>query len=182
MPTIVPADPDRFFVVTGGPGAGKTTLLEALRAAGYAVAPESARAVLRERSALGVDGNRDHLLFAELCLHWDIRNYRDAQATTGPVFFDQAVPGWAAYLRARGVPVPAHLDVAASRFRYARTVFAAPPWREIFRTDDERTQTWGEACRVYEVAIDAYRRLGYDLVELPKASVRERVAFVRARV
>jgi predicted ATPase len=51
MSTIVPADPDPFFVITGGPGAGKTALLEALRADGSAVAPESARAILRERSA-----------------------------------------------------------------------------------------------------------------------------------
>jgi predicted ATPase len=182
MPTIVPADSDRFFVITGGPGAGKTTLLEALRAHGYAIAPESARAILRERSALGVDGHRDHLLFAELCLHWDIRNYRDAQATAGPVFFDQAAAGWAGYLRTRGVPVPPHFDVVASRFRYARTVFAAPPWREIFHTDAERTQTWDHACRAFEEVTHAYRRLGYDLVERPKASVPERVAFVRARI
>jgi predicted ATPase len=137
-PTIVPADADRF-VITGGPGAGRTTLLEALRANGYAVAPESGRAILRERSAPGVDGHRDHLLFAELCRHWDIRNHRDAQApTTGPVFFDRAVPGLGRVPAGEGCARAGAPDVAASRFRYARTVFVAPPWREIFRTDDER--------------------------------------------
>jgi predicted ATPase len=182
MPTIVPAGSDRFFVITGGPGAGKTTLLEALRARGYTVAPEASRAIIKERTALGELGPRDHLLFAELGLMWDIRNYREAQAVTGPVFFDQAMPGPASYLRKMGLPVPPHMDEAARRFRYAQTVFIAPPWREIYRTDTERTQTWAEARLVFDLAAESYRRLGYDLVELPKASVEQRVAFVRARI
>jgi predicted ATPase len=177
MPTIVPADPDRFLVVTGGPGAGKATPLEALRANGYAVAPESGRAILRVRSALGVDGHRDHLLFAELCRHRDIRDHRDARATTtGPAFVDRPCAGPGRVPAGKGCARAGAPDVAASRFRYARTVFAAPPWREIFRTADELTLTWDEACRLFEMATDAYRRLGYDLVELAKASVRQRVA------
>ncbi|HEY6596601.1 MAG TPA: AAA family ATPase [Asanoa sp.] len=156
MPTIVPADPDRFLVVTGGPGAGKATPLEALRANGYAVAPESGRAILRVRSALGVDGHRDHLLFAELCRHRDIRDHRDARATTtGPAFVDRPCAGPGRVPAGEGCARAGAPDVAASRFRYARTVFAAPPWREIFRTADELTLTWDEACRLFEMATDA---------------------------
>jgi predicted ATPase len=92
------------------------------------------------------------------------------------VFFDRGVPGPAAYLRMLGLPVPAYMDLAAARFRYAKTVFAAPPWREIYRTDAGRTQTWEEACRVFEVATDTYRRL----VELPRSDVAFRVRFVES--
>ena len=46
-------DPDRFFVLTGGPGSGKTTLIEALRVAGFAAAPEAGRGIIRDQVAIG---------------------------------------------------------------------------------------------------------------------------------
>lgn len=45
-----------FFVFTGGPGVGKSTLIAHLAAAGELVAPENARAVIREETAAGRRG------------------------------------------------------------------------------------------------------------------------------
>jgi len=78
--------------------------------------------------------------------------------------------------------VPEHLDRAARAFRYARIVFAAPPWREIYAQDAERKQDFAEAERTYEAVTTAYRDHGYELVELPRADVETRVAFVLGRV
>ena len=175
---------ERLFVVTGGPGAGKTTLLAALAAAGQAVAPEAGRAIIRDQ--LAIDGPalpwRDRALFAELMLNFDLRSHGEAQGGTAPVFFDRGVPDSIGYLRLCGLPVPEHIDRAARAFRYARIVFVAPPWREIYAQDAERKQDFAEAGRTYEAVTTAYRDHGYDLVELPRADVATRVAFVLARV
>jgi predicted ATPase len=63
-------------------------------------------------------------------------------------------------------------------FRYNHSVFIAPAWREIFQQDRERKQDFDEAVRTYEVLVGTYKALGYELIELPRVPVAERVRFV----
>lgn len=172
----------RFIVLTGGPGAGKTTLLDALAARGYATMPEAGRGVIRDQGA--IDGPalpwRDRALFAELMLSWEMRSHAMADAVAGTVLFDRGVPDVIGYLRLCGLPVPDHVMAAARRCRYAPTVIAAPPWREIYVRDGERRQDFGEAERTFTQVVGAYRELGYAIALLPRASVEERVSYVEA--
>jgi predicted ATPase len=169
-----------FFVITGGPGSGKTTLIDALEQAGFARTIEAGRGVIRNQVA--VDGPalpwRDRAAFAERMLGWEMRSYRMATQQAGPVFFDRGVPDVIGYLRLMRLPVPPHIEKAAEVLRYHRRVFIAPPWREIFSQDTERRQDFTESERTYEALAATYARLGYDLVELPRAPVTERVKFV----
>lgn len=66
----------------------------------------------------------------------------------------------------------------ALRLRYNRRVFLAPPWKAIYGNDEHRRQSWELAVRTYEVMCSTYAELGYELVELPRVSVEERVAFL----
>ena len=175
---------ERFHVVTGGPGSGKTTLIEALARRGYAHTVEAGRAIIQDQTA--IDGPalpaRDPLAFAELMLSWEMRSYRMAEAIDGPVFFDRGVADLVGYLALIGQPLPGHIARAAERFRYNRRVFVAPPWPAIFTQDAERKQTPEEAVRTCGALVGAYRRCGYDLIELPLVAVEERVAFVLADI
>jgi predicted ATPase len=169
-----------FFVVTGGPGSGKTTLIDALEHAGFARTVEAGRGVIQDQVA--IDGPalpwRDPAAFAESMLVWEMRSYRMAERQSGPVFFDRGVPDVIGYLRLMGLPVPAHIETAADKFRYSRRVFIAPPWREIFTQDTERRQDFAEAERTYAALAETYAGLGYELVELPRVSVAERLQFM----
>lgn len=171
---------DRFFVLTGGPGSGKSTLVEALGKAGYARSTEAGRGVIQDQVAMGGRALPwdDRPLFTELMLSWDIRSYRVAEAAPGLVFFDRGVPDVVGYLRLIGLPVPAHMQKAAKTFRYNRRVFVAPPWEEIFASDAERKQDFSEAVRTYETLTSVYTEYDYDLVEIPRVPVAERVRFV----
>ena len=170
----------RFFVLTGGPGSGKSTLLDALQSAGYARSAEAGRGIIQDQVAIGGSALpwSDRALFAELMLSWDIRSYHLAEASSGPVFFDRGVPDVVGYLKLVGLPVPAHVQKAAEIFRYNRRVFVAPPWEEIFHTDAERKQDFDEAVRTYESIKGVYTSLDYELVEIPRVSLAERVRFV----
>lgn len=172
-------DTARLIVLTGGPGAGKTTLIRELQRRGYRARAESARRILKEQALFGgrANGPTDLTLFAEMILAWEVRAWMDEQAEAGPVFFDRAVPEAAAML---GLPAPAHFQRAADRFRYAPRVFLAPPWREIYRQDEERKQTWAEALANGEACRRAYAHFGYEVVDLPLADVGTRADFILA--
>jgi predicted ATPase len=163
-----------LFPFTGGPGAGKTTLLEALAACGECCIAESARAVIREeidRTGVRPIGQPFHAL----TLARDVAAFHAAgRART---FLDRSmVDSWAA-AAADGPPWPPAQETIG-RLRYNRRAFIFPPWKAIYVNDAERIQTWTEAIRVFELCGAAYQAAGYDLVELPLASVEERAAFV----
>lgn len=173
-------DSDRFFVLTGGPGAGKSAVIDALARAGHAHSREAGRAVIQDQVTRGGRALPwiDPAAFAELMLEFELRSYREAQGQSGLVFFDRGVPDIVGYLRLSGLPVPAHVDNAARTYRYNRRVFILAPWREIFRQDSERKQDFAEAVRTYEMMVQTYAGYGYELIEVPLASVEERVRFI----
>ena len=171
---------DRFFVLTGGPGSGKSTVIDALERRGYARSIEAGRGVIQDQIA--ICGRAlpwdDPALFAELMLSWDMRSYRIAELSAGPVFFDRGVVDTIGYLELSGLPVPPHMEKAAETFRYHRRAFIAPPWKEIYEQDRERKQSFEEAVRTYEAVAAAYARHGYELIEIPRASAEKRAGFI----
>ena len=171
---------DRFFVLTGGPGAGKSTLIERLRGRGFAASVEAGRSIIQDQVA--IDGQalpwRDRQAYAELMLAWEMRSHRTAQRQAGAVFFDRGVPDVIGYLRLSGLPVPPHMERAAAIFRYHRRVLIAPPWPEIYRRDAERKQDLAEAERTWRAMRETYADFGYELLELPRLPVAQRLQFV----
>ncbi len=175
---------NRFYVVTGGPGAGKSTLIAALNAGGYAAMPESGRDVIRTQVAAGGTALpwADRAAFAALMFAKDVANYRNAEASGGIVMFDRGLPDTVGYLTHCGLAVPDEIAATAASMRYNTTVFIAPPWREIFDNDAERKQDFAEAQATFTVMQNTYTALGYQLVELPRAPVAARVAFIHDRL
>lgn len=175
---------ENFHVVTGGPGSGKSALIVALAEQGHRCMPEAGRAIIRDQAAIGGTALpwADRGAFAELMLGWELRSWREAATLPGPVLFDRGVPDVIGYLELCSLPVPAHLRKAADIVRYNPRVFVAPHWPEIYVRDDERKQSLQEAEATCRAVCRAYAALGYELVELPLASVVERADFVTARL
>lgn len=171
---------DTLFIVTGAPGAGKTTLLDAAASTGMVVGKEAARAVIKSQAA--IDGPavqwRQPAMFGELMLDRDIQAWQALRDSAGPVLCDRGIPDLVAFGRMLELPDCGHFHRAALLYRYNPVVFFAPPWPEIFVTDAERTEDLDHAQRIYGPMRDVYEELGYRVVELPKAPVAERLAFV----
>ena len=174
-----PVERPLFFVVSGSPGAGKTTLLAELRARGHAVVAEAARSVIRLQSTVGGRAVpwKDPFLFTEVEFAQSLHNFA-SQDPSSLTFFDRSFVDSCGGLQLLEAEVPRHFSTAVAQFRFAPTVVLAPPWREIYRRDRERRQTFDEAERVYHVLDRTYRHAGYEVFELPKASTSERADVV----
>lgn len=67
-------------------------------------------------------------------------------------------------------------------FPYNPVVFLLPPWEEIYATDSERDQTFDEATAVFEGMKHWYLQWGYVALDVPRATVEERVSFILQRL
>ena len=172
-----------LFVLTGGPGAGKTSVLSELEKRGYQVVPEVARQIIQEQVR---DGGRalpwaDRKLYTDLMLARSVESYLEHSTASRPIFFDRGIPDTLGYARLTGMEEGGARS-ASQDYRYAPFVFVAPPWEEIYRTDEERKQDFDEAVRTCELVARAYQDCGYEIVELPKAVPSERAEFILEHV
>ncbi|GAA4047348.1 AAA family ATPase [Parerythrobacter jejuensis] len=166
----------RRFAITGAPGAGKSTLIEALTARGWNVVTESARAILQRPGGMELRENDPHG-FALAMLEADRAIFEEAMPGQ-TLIFDRGFADIIAFLRIEKVPVSDVFEKACQHLRFDAPVFRAPAWKGIYRQDDQRIQTWDEAVESDRQCTKAWREFGYELLDLPLASVEERVAFV----
>ena len=177
MSLLVP----RHAVLTGAPGAGKTTLLGAAAAAGIATSPEVARVLLQQPGGMALR-EADPLGFAEAMLEAHVREFERHQGQPGPVLFDRGFPDVVGFLDVSGLPVPGSVDAACRRLRYNGPILRAPAWADIYQQDAERIQDWPQAVASDEAVTAAWRRYGYDVIDLPLAGVGERLRFLQERL
>ena len=169
---------NRRFIITGGPGSGKTTLLEALTPLGYTCAPDSARAIIQKRKAAGLSPRPGLEQFGWEMLQFDIEQYESAGDTDLPMFFDRGIVDSLGYLDQYRQISATEAASYLARYPYNDLVFVAPAWSDIFCNDDERDQTFGESVEVGRTMRKWYEKCGYTLLDLPVASVADRVEFV----
>lgn len=164
-------------VITGGPGSGKSTLLQEIAVTGITTFPEVARAILQAPEGMALRAECP-TAFAQAMFEAELQAWN--AAPVGPSLYDRGFPDIAGFLQLEGLPIPAALERACREFRYNGPVFRAPPWREIYTPDEERIQDWDEAVASDAAVSLAWAHYGYQLIDLPMASVSERVDFVRS--
>jgi predicted ATPase len=183
------------LILTGAPGGGKTAILARIGQRIRTVA-EPAREVLADERAAGGRGtpDQDAGRFVELLLARSIEKYQGrgrrgaagfgdsadfgGSAANRPVLYDRGIPdciGYAVHLGAD----PSPSIEAAARYRYHPQVLVLDPWEAIYTTDDERKMTYAQAVGFHEELLDGYRNAGYELITVPRASIEERIAFIR---
>ena len=168
----------RRAVLTGAPGAGKTTLLDAAAAAGLITSPEVARHLLQQPGGMELR-QTDPQGFAEAMLEAHRRELERFSEQPNPVLFDRGFPDVVGFLDVSGLTVPKAVDQACRTLRYHGPVLRAPAWAAIYQQDEQRIQTWDQAVASDEAVTAAWRRYGYDPIDLPLVGVDERLAFLR---
>lgn len=175
---------ERLVVGSGCSGGGKSSLLAEMARRGYQVNPEPGRQIVKEQAYIDGDGLpwADIPKFTELCVSRGMYFYNAARPSQECVLFDRSIVDAVSSLARLGFPTPQHLCNALERYRYARIVFMAPPWEELFRNDLERRHPFSDAVAEYEVLLESYPANGYEVELIPKAGVKERADFLEERL
>jgi predicted ATPase len=169
-----------FFVLTGASGSGKSSIIAALEARGFVCVREIGRQVVKNELAAGTGRTpwQDGEAFMELVLARSVEAFQSVTERTAPVFFDRGIPECIGAAVVAHVAPLAHRLQATRNFRYNRRVFYTPPWREIYATDAERRHTFEQGLEYHRHELASYVACGYELLEVPRAAVDDRVDFI----
>lgn len=169
---------NNFIILTGAPGGGKTTLINHFRKLGLFCLDEPARLILAEQRANIGNGlpEKDKKLFTELLLARSVQNFESATQQKKTVIFDRGVADTVGYANYFGIDSTA-FESAAEKYRYNSTVFVLPPWKAIYKTDDERKMSFEESEIFHHLLVAPYRKLGSKLIDVPFESVENRAQF-----
>ncbi len=169
-----------IVVIIGGPGTGKTTIIDGLLAKGYCCYPEISREVTMEAKKQGIEQLflENPLLFSELLLEGRKKQFNNAVAETQDVvFLDRGIPDVLAYMHYIGDSYPVFFDLACREHIYTK-IFLLPPWEEIYVSDDQRYENFEQAKLIYNHLTETYQKYGYNLIEVPKGTLEERIHYI----
>ncbi|XOB63770.1 AAA family ATPase [Campylobacterota bacterium DY0563] len=170
-------------IFTGGPGSGKTSVIEFLCHMGYQSAPEVGRKVIQAQ--VKSQGSAlpwlDKIAFRDEMVLEEIKNYENF-GDTEVTLYDRSIIDSYGYSKLERIPISELLLDKCCELDYCRKVFIFPPWEEIYENDAERKQDFNEAVATYDEMVSAYTKFGYDLIEVPKASVKERAQFIVSKL
>lgn len=168
------------IVITGGPGSGKTTLIEHLEIEGHTVMHEISRDVIKAAQAEGIDQLflEDPLLFSQKLLEGRLDQFQEASTMEQQiVFYDRGMPDVTAYMDYLGSTYTDSFEKPCLNFKYD-SVFLLPPWQGIYLQDNERYESFDQAVLIYQFLKEGYQKYGYNIIEVPLGTIKERVHFI----
>jgi predicted ATPase len=161
----------KLIVISGCSGGGKSTLISGLSYQGYTVIEEVCREIIKECGDLD-PLVRGKMIITRVAYHKAV----EMKAVKGDVvFFDRSFLEVVSYFQAIGIHKYYYL---INELRFYHSIFLTPPWKEIFSQDDERKHSFDDAVKEYDLTIKFYQKHEYDMIKLPKISVKERVEFI----
>ena len=168
------------IVITGGPGTGKSSIIRELESKGEKCFHEISRDVILEAKKEGIDQLflEDPILFSKKLLEGRIKQFQVAEdVDSQPIFLDRGIPDVVAYMDYLGTEYSEEFTQPCEQFKYHK-IFLLPPWQEIYLSDNERYENFQQATKISAYLYDTYKKYGYQPIEVPKLSIKERADFI----
>jgi predicted ATPase len=174
------------YILTGAPGAGKTAVLRLLEVRGHAVVEEAATDVIALGNALGQEEPWHDPAFTDKVAALQ-RHRQDCShaAETAAVFFDRSPVCTLALSRYLGFAPSPFLASEVGRVMtegvYETTVFFIRNQGFVQATTARRI-SFEDSLVFEQLHEQAYRDLGFQLVEVPAGPLTERAALIQQTV
>lgn len=174
---------DSAYIITGAPGTGKSTIIESLKDLGLPVFEEIARKVIAQEVTKGTD----HLPWANVeefskIVLSQMLAQKEQHENLSKSFLDRGIPDIIGYLHHSDKTPDPMYEAYLKEFNYNKKVFFTPIWEEIYRNDNERIETISQAHQISDTLYNTYQSLGFNIILVPKISIKERVDFILSEV
>ena len=172
------------IALIGGPATGKTTLINALKTQGYYCMEEISRQVTLEAQKNGIEQLflEDPIWFSKQLLDSRKKQFLDAQNSNEPVvFFDRGLPDIVAYLDYIKSDYGQEFITVCETYKYDK-IFILPPWKAIYKTDNERYESFDQLLEIQGFLKKWYSKFGYEINEVNIGSIEDRIKFILNRI
>ena len=169
---------NKKILITGGPGTGKTELIKGLEFKGFNCEHEIVRKITEEAQKNGVDQFflKDPIEFSKRLMLLRLNQFNKIQ-NTKYTFFDRGVHEIIAYLNFLNIDFENKFFEQTKEIVYDY-VFILPPWKEIYKNDNARYESYEESVKIYEEICDIYKLLNINIINLEKTTVEKRIATI----
>lgn len=174
----------RKIVITGGPGTGKSSIVHELEKRGETCLHEISRQVTLEAQKEGIAQLflEQPLLFSQKLLEGRLNQFHKANSKDSDhIFIDRGLPDVVAYMDYFNTEYPEHFHKTCEEHQYEK-VFILPPWKEIYKSDNERYESFEEALKISSYLYSTYIKYGYEPIEVPKTGILERTEFILSKL
>ncbi|HEX3957382.1 MAG TPA: AAA family ATPase [Trebonia sp.] len=171
------------YILTGAPGAGKTAVLRLLETLGYAVVEEAATDVIALGQAQGCDEPWRESRFIDKVIALQRRRQGAARAAAGraTVFFDRSPACTLALSRYLALPESPLVARGIARLladgAYEATAFFIRN-QGFIRATEARRISFQDSLSFEQLHEQAYRDLGFQLIDVPAGPLADRVALI----
>ena len=174
---------NKKFIITGAPGTGKTSIINELIKQGYPCAKEISRELISEQLSIGGKilpwGNQ--IAFEEKIIQMRFKQYLDSLENC-IYFFDRSIIDSIAYLKVSNLNPLSQMNKLINSCIFNKTVFYTPIWEKIYVTDNERKEEIQKAREIENSIINTYISYGYNMIRIPKVSVKKRTSFILSKI
>ncbi len=170
----------RHIILTGAAGTGKSTLITALERSGVKVSEEVSRKIINRslKDGTKVFPWENTLQFVNTCVSETLTLLDQRESTISDRgMLDNLVNLQIANLE----PSTFFLEFPYLEY-YNPIVFYCPLWKEIYEREPQRPQPFSHQNKVDQLTRKTYIQYGFQLVEIPKTRIEDRVAFVMERL
>lgn len=174
-------------VITGSPGTGKTSIINELKNKNQYCFDEIIRTLtLEAKNKIDTDSQLTNpiafvdnpLDFNTKLLEGRIHQFNEAKHRVEALtFFDRGIPDVIAYMDFFNQTYDDKFTNACNNFIYDM-VFLLPPWKAIYKCDNERFETFEEAKKIHNNLKQVYHNLEYKIIEVPFGTIEERTNFI----
>ncbi|GAA4896302.1 ATP-binding protein [Flaviramulus aquimarinus] len=175
------------IVITGGPGTGKTSIINTLKIKKFHCFDEVIRTLTLEvKNEVSTSEHisnpiafaNDPMTFNTRLLNGRIDQFKQAGTLNKNLnFFDRGIPDVLAYMDYFNQQY-GNLFTEACQTHVYTHVFLLPPWKSIYKTDNERFETFEEAVKIHNFLEHTYKKFGYNVIEVPFGTIEDRTNYI----
>ena len=169
------------IVITGGPGSGKTEIINSLSKKNFYCFKEVSREIIRPEQLKGIENyfSDKPIEFSKRLIKKRKEQYIESSnlslSKRKPViFFDRGLHDIFAYLN--------YIKKSYNNIKFKLedysydTAFILPPWKEIYKTDSERKETYEQSIQIHKHIRSIYIKYKIQLFEIKPNTIENRVS------